>query len=139
VVDVIAKPFPHAGRTLDRVIKKVLGLACPDAAGNGRTPQARVRGAREPIPASSADTVQPVADGKSGWHTATAAAKLLMRDIPDLNLAKARSRISTAAGKGEFKSYGTRRDRRIEPTSFDAWRLKQRDRDLEQEDEEDRT
>jgi CheY-like chemotaxis protein len=139
VVDVIAKPFPHAGRTLDRVIKKVLGLACPDAAGNGRTPQARVRVAREPIPASPTGAAQPARDAKSGWHTATAAAKLLMQDIPDLDLAKARSRISTAAGKTEFVSSGTRRSRRIEPTSFGAWRLNQRNRDLEREDEEDRT
>ena len=55
------------------------------------------------------------------------------------NLAKARSRVSTAAGKGEFEFVGVRRSRRIEPKSFDSWRLKQRDRDLDRRDEDELT
>ena len=59
-----------------------------------------------------------------------------MHDLPGLSLAKARSRISTAAGRKEFQHKGSRRDRRIEPHSFNSWRLKQRDRDLDREDDD---
>jgi len=62
------------------------------------------------------------------------AAKLLAKDLPWLDLKKARSRVSIAAGRGEFDTNGeTRKQRRIEPRSFDSWRLKQRDRDLDAE------
>ena len=54
--------------------------------------------------------------------------------MSNLDLAKARSRISTAAGRKEFKFIGARKDRRIDPVSFGAWRLKQRERDLNEED-----
>ena len=124
-VDVIAKPFPHAGRTLDRVIKRVLGLTRPDVASIGERLRSRGPGARK--------AAGEAGDGKAGWLTATEAARLLMRDTPGLGLAKARSRVSTAAGKGRFESVGIRRSRRIEPKSFDSWRLKQRDRGLDQE------
>jgi DNA-binding response OmpR family regulator len=130
-VDVIAKPFPHAGRTLDRVIKKVLRLARPDKAGCDRNASQC-----NAVPANAGGTTAPDRNG-AGSLTVTQAAKKLMQDLPGLSLAKARSRISTAAGKGEFESVGTRRDRRIAPVSFDAWRLKQRDRDLDAEDEDD--
>ena len=59
-----------------------------------------------------------------------------MHDLPGLSLAKARSRIATAAGRKEFQSRGSRRDRRIEPHTFASWRLRQRDRDLDHEDRE---
>ena len=128
VVDVIAKPFPGEGRTLDRVVKKVLGLN-----GNGTrvpgTGAAGTSGAR----AGSRGTAPAEDRGLTG----TAAARLLMKDIPRLTLDKARSRVSTAAGEGDFKSSGTGRNRRIDPESFDAWRLKQRDRDLDLEDKDD--
>jgi len=66
----------------------------------------------------------------------TEAAELLLRDLPILDLGKARSRISMAASRDEFRSEGSRRDRRIDPDSFASWRLKQRDRDLDAEEEE---
>jgi hypothetical protein len=71
-----------------------------------------------------------------GWLTVTQAARLLTRDVPGLDMAKARSRISTAAGREEFEFDGDRKNRRIEPVSFNAWRLKQRDRDLDDEDDD---
>jgi hypothetical protein len=66
--------------------------------------------------------------------TVTQAAAMLQRDLPGLGLEKARARVSAAAGRGEFKSAGSRRGRRIDPDSFSSWRLKQRDRDLDAED-----
>lgn len=125
-VDVIAKPFPMAGRTLDRVIKKVLslnghGAACRPAGSTGTAPAVATAG-------------MTAGDGKRPWLTVTDAATLLQHDLPGLTLRKARSRVSTAASRGEFQAEGCRRARRIEPVSFDAWRLKQRDGDLDAED-----
>jgi CheY-like chemotaxis protein len=122
VVDIIVKPFPTEGRTLDRVIKKVLGIT------NGKPrPPASIAGQNIVSDDANSDSAQ--------WLTVTDAAELLMHDVPGLDLAKARSRISTAASRKEFKFSGCRKDRRIEPNSFAAWRLKQRDRDLDEEDE----
>jgi len=90
-------------------------------------------------PAVTAAKPSPPADDNGngkGWITVTQAAALLIRDVPSLDLPKARSRISIAAGRNEFTLDGERKERRIEPVSFDAWRLKQRDRDLDEEDDE---
>lgn len=66
-------------------------------------------------------------------------ALLLMKDLPHLELEHAKARVSKAANAGKFTTNGKKRDaRRIERTSFDAWRLQQRDRDLDAEDDEDR-
>ena len=122
--DFIAKPFATAGRTLDRVIKKVIGPLDVTKA-----PSRLV---------CKAPTVQePHNNGDgTGWLTVTQAGELLMHDLPGLDLAKARSRISTAAGRKEFKFDGERKERRIDPHTFASWRLKQRDRDLDAEDED---
>ena len=71
----------------------------------------------------------------STWLTVTAAADLLRRDLPALNARQASARVSKAATAAKFvtnRKNGTAR--RIERVSFDAWRLKQRDRDLDAED-----
>lgn len=70
------------------------------------------------------------------WLTVTDAAKLLMKDLPWLTLEKAKSRVSRAGGKdSKFTTNGIKGGkRRIEPKSFDSWRLKQRDMGLEKED-----
>lgn len=66
------------------------------------------------------------------WITVTEGAQLLMNDLPYLDTKKAAARISKAAGAGKFVTNGKTRDaRRIDRTSFDAWRLEQRDRDLD--------
>jgi len=71
------------------------------------------------------------------WLTVTDCARLLMRALPHLTLKRAQARVSKAANTGHFVTNGKcGQDRRIERSSFDAWRLAQRDRDL---DEEDRT
>ncbi len=139
VADVIEKPFSMEGRTLDRVIKKTLG---PN--GSGRV------GASSPAPGTPAKDDNPPAaprpaelqpagelcDGRE-WLTVTQAAELLMGDLPALDLRHARARVSVAAARGEFATNERpRRERRIEKHSFSTWRLKQRDRDLDEEDEE---
>jgi CheY-like chemotaxis protein len=120
-VDLIQKPFPTAGRTLDRVIKKILGLATH----NGAKPKA------EP-------TAVPLARGvEEQWFTVTQAAELLAHDLPGLGIRKAKARVSRAASLNEFRINGKQRlQRRIEIVSLNAWRLQQRDRDLDREDED---
>jgi len=75
--------------------------------------------------------------GGVNWLTVTEAAELLMRDLPGLNLDAARARVSVAASRGAFRTNNLKREqRRVEATSFSAWRLTQRDKDLDAEDNE---
>ncbi len=83
------------------------------------------------------DAVQSIhpAMKEERWITVTEGAQLLANDLPYLDLKKAAARISKAAGAGKFVTNGKTRDaRRIERGSFDAWRLEQRDRDLDAEE-----
>lgn len=81
-----------------------------------------LRSMRPPLPAEQ-------------WLTVTQCAKLLAKDLPSIDLPRARARISKAASDGKIRTNGKARDeRRIERASFDAWRLKQRDRDLDAEE-----
>jgi len=135
-VDIIGKPFPKAGRTLDRVIKKVLKIRNRPAKNNPPVPSEE-----KPLPVTQDQPAgQYVADGSDsdaiGWLTVTQAAKLLTRDVPCLDVTKARARISAAAGRKDFMFTGDRKGRRIKPGSFANWRLKQRDRGLDEEDDE---
>jgi len=71
------------------------------------------------------------------WITVTDGAQLLVNDLPYLDLKRAAARISKAAGAGKFMTNGKASDaRRIERVSFDAWRLEQRDRDLDAEEDD---
>ena len=67
--------------------------------------------------------------------TVTEAGELLIKDMPHLDLRRARSRASAAATHGAFSTNDQKgNDRRIQRDSFSNWRLKQRDSDLDQED-----
>lgn len=69
------------------------------------------------------------------WLTVTQAAQLAMKDFPHLDLRAAKVRVSRAATAGELPTNGKAgHARRIERVSFDAWRLEQRERDLDAED-----
>ncbi|MCC6425858.1 MAG: hypothetical protein IT435_03450 [Phycisphaerales bacterium] len=71
------------------------------------------------------------------WITVSDGAQLLLSDLPYLDVKRAAARVSKAAGAGKFVTNGKTRDaRRIERISFDAWRLAQRDRALDAEDDE---
>jgi hypothetical protein len=62
--------------------------------------------------------------------------ELLLRDVSGITLKKAMARVSDAGNKGKFLTNGKKgRERRIERVSFEAWRLEQRDRDLDADDE----
>jgi hypothetical protein len=73
---------------------------------------------------------------REGWLTVTQAARQHLEDIPGMTLAQATAKISRACDTHKILSGGHGRDRRIEPTSFDAWRLAQRDRELDRADNE---
>ncbi|MBX3322254.1 MAG: hypothetical protein KF757_04615 [Phycisphaeraceae bacterium] len=69
------------------------------------------------------------------WHSVCQAASLLRRDIPSLSEKKARARVSINAQRRKFFTNGKHRQKlRIEPFSFDSWRLAQRDKELDKED-----
>ena len=76
----------------------------------------------------------PAADG--AWLTVTEAAELLMTDLPGLELEHAKARVSKAASVRKFTTNSRKGvARRIDRASFSAWRLEQRDRDLDAADE----
>jgi CheY-like chemotaxis protein len=70
----------------------------------------------------------------TGDLTVTDAAQLLQRDLLGLSQRQATARVSKAATAGKFVTNGKKGTaRRIDRVSFDAWRLQQRDRDLDAE------
>lgn len=70
-----------------------------------------------------------------GWMTVTEAAEALLDDVSGIDLEQARARVSRAASDGKFRTNGqARAARRIERSSFDAWRMQQRERDLAEAD-----
>lgn len=70
------------------------------------------------------------------WLSVTQCAELLCKDFPHLQLDHAKARVSKAAGSKKFVTNGKRGPaRRIEAVSFNAWRLQQRDRDLDAADD----
>lgn len=70
------------------------------------------------------------------WLGVSECAALLLKDVSGIDLKKAKGRVSFAANDGKFHTNGKKGiARRIERVSFDAWRLKQRERDLEMADE----
>lgn len=79
---------------------------------------------------------QPHAGSRSTeWITVGEGAKRLHKDLKSLKLGAANTRVSRAADAGEIKNNGERgAARRIDAVSFDAWRLKQRDADMDRDD-----
>lgn len=68
--------------------------------------------------------------------TVTEAARQHLGDVDGLTLTAARARVTRAANAGEFADNGKSGvHRRIEPQSFAAWRLKQRERALDEVDD----
>ncbi len=106
--------------------------------GPRRASEAAISPERQKVQDLTADTDnEPSADAGEGISV-TEAATLLMDVVSGIDLSKAKARVSKAAGKGEFKTNGlTRNCRRIELDSFNTWRFKQRERDLDAADAND--
>jgi hypothetical protein len=70
------------------------------------------------------------------WLTLSDAAERHVNDVDGLNTESARKRVRKAGLSGEFETNGkSGRELRIDPTSFGAWRLRQREADLRRRDE----
>lgn len=113
-----------------------------DARGLSAAPQRRLIEHLEQSNDALQDTrveMQARRDYPSGWLTVTEAAELLAqdlgRDIDRKNRMSLSGQISRAATAGEVVSNGlSDRDRRIDPVSFAAYRLKRRDAFLDSYD-----
>lgn len=67
------------------------------------------------------------------WLTVTEAAQQHIEDVDGMTIKYARAKISRACDAGQIVSRGCRRERKIEPVSFRAWRLVEREKDLARE------
>ena len=66
--------------------------------------------------------------------TVTDAAKEHCKDVDDLKFDAAKMRVLRAVERGQIKAVGHGRSRRIEKTDFKAWRLAERERELNRHD-----
>jgi hypothetical protein len=65
------------------------------------------------------------------WLTVTAAAEKLMDVVDDVDIKKARARVSRAAGDEKFVTNGAKgEDRRIHIHAFSTWLMEQREKNL---------
>ena len=69
------------------------------------------------------------------WLTVSEAARLHVSDVDGINLRAATMKIPRACTKGQIVCSGTNSRRRIEPNSLDAWRLEQREKNLDRRDQ----
>jgi CheY-like chemotaxis protein len=130
-IDLIKKPFPTAGRTLDRVIKKVLGKMPIRIPARGRVKRKAIDEHTADGGRGDAPDLRGDAPSVPETLTVTEAAKLLMAVVSNIDLKKARARISKAADAGKFKTNGQKgRSRRIDQDSFNTWRFEQMEKDL---------
>ena len=67
------------------------------------------------------------------WLTLREAATLHVTDVDGMNLHRAEVKIGRACDSGAVKSERIGQKRRIEPDSLDAWRLAERERNLNEE------
>lgn len=72
---------------------------------------------------------------ESRWLTTSEAARAHIADVDGLTIEAARMAVKRAADAGDFESEGRGRDRRIDPVSFGAWRLRRRELNLARCDE----
>ncbi len=68
------------------------------------------------------------------WLTVTEAAREHLEDVDGLTLDAAKMRVMRACNSGTVKHRGVGRNRRVEPGSLRAWRLSERERELDAED-----
>lgn len=82
-----------------------------------------IRSLRPPVPSDN-------------WMTVSECARLLLNDVDGLDLEKAKARVSWAAGKNKFRTNEKKGNaRRIDRDSFSTWRLEQRERGLDADNE----
>jgi hypothetical protein len=82
-----------------------------------------------PIPGGAA--AAPPMPSAGDWLTVTQAAQQHLADVDDTTMTTAKSKISRACDQGALTCSGRGQHRRIEPHSFAAWRLRQREQHLD--------
>ena len=124
--DFIGKPFPTAGRTLDRVIKKVLGIN-----GTPVRKKAKPKSVKTKMPRRKSLGKKESSPAIDQWLTVTQAAEMLLEVVSGIDLPRARARVSRGAQLGKFKTNDRRgKARRVERASYSIWLLEQREKDL---------
>lgn len=89
----------------------------------------------ETVPQETVAGPVPGSVAKERWLTVTDAARLLLDVISNIDMKKAKARVSRAAEDKKFRTNGMKgRGRRIDLDSFNTWRFEMRDRDLAAED-----
>lgn len=79
------------------------------------------------------DSTEP--ENATSWLTVTEAARLHLDDVDGICLGTAKGKISRACDKNDITSNGkTGRHRLIDPISLNAWRLNQREMNLDRAD-----
>ncbi len=70
------------------------------------------------------------------WMTVSECANLLLNDVDGLDLERAKARVSWAASHNKFRTNGKKgNNRRIDRDSFNTWRLEQRERGLDSDNQ----
>lgn len=90
------------------------------------------------VPMDGTASVPPArAPVDASWLTITEAARMHMADKPGTDLEEAKKRVTRAVDAGKIKSAGQKRNRLIDPGvgTLAEWRLRQRDRELDREDD----
>lgn len=124
--DFIGKPFPTIGRTLDRVIKKVLGIKGKPSRRKRKPKPGKTKTSQHK--SSSKKDISPTTDQ---WLTVTQAAEMLLEVVSGIDLLRSRARVSRGAQRGKFKTNNCRgKARRVERGSYSTWLLEQREKDL---------
>lgn len=98
-------------------------------------PAATVRALRAIGQSSITVTVSLTSDPAQPWLTVTEAARLHMTDVDGMTLEVAKAKVSRACRTDRFACEGEGSRRRIEPRTFDAWRLSERERNLDAADD----
>jgi len=80
-------------------------------------------------------TISLTAEPPQPWLTVTEAAKQHLEDVDGITLAVAQAKVSRACREGKIVSTSEGTLRRIDPVSFAAWRLGERERNLRKCDE----
>lgn len=93
-------------------------------------PLATVRSLRSVGQTSITMTIDLTSEPSQPWLTVTEAARLHLEDVDGMTLERAKVKICRACEQGIVLSNGKGIQRRIEPNSLAAWRLKERERNL---------
>lgn len=122
--------------TVHETVAQVHFIELTDAEGRlFLVPAATVNALRLAGLSSVTVTIGLTSEPPQRWLTVTEAARQHLDDVDGLTLTVAKAKVSRACREGKIASTGEGTARRIDPTSLAAWRLAERERNLERADE----